>query len=103
MNRRSFLKSAALAAVAVPVVGLPAMPVPVAPAMHPSPATSILLQWYYPGATSHGHNHKYWNTPTLEAWQEAKFEALLLWAGLAGRGYTVDYHEFDVIRFVHRQ
>lgn len=27
MNRRSFLKSAALAAVAVPVVGLPAMPV----------------------------------------------------------------------------
>lgn len=27
MNRRSFLKSAALAAVAVPVVGLPAVPV----------------------------------------------------------------------------
>lgn len=38
MNRRSFLKSAALAAVAVPVVGLPAMPVakavPILPANH---------------------------------------------------------------------
>lgn len=45
MNRRSFLKSAALSAVAVPVVGLPA-PMPVAKAVPLLPANHVWLMTF---------------------------------------------------------
>lgn len=88
MNRRSFLKSAALAAVAVPVVGLPAMPVAKAVAV-PVKTSMYRVQWEF--TSSRGEMR----TPELE---HALAYARSLFCEWLNEGYRNSSNDIPSIR-----